>query len=264
MNLKTALDLWRRGLSIFPIPHRSKVAVIKWGDYQKRLPTEDEIRGWFTGEPTNAAIATGAVSGVVAVDADSPEGLAYIVEHLPRTPWQTRTRKGYHLFYRVADVHVGNKARLHTPKGRLAIDVRGHGGYVISPGSIHPSGFVYRMAGDWSVPKERLPVFWPGWIKRPKPPAQKQRRVGKPTGDIVERARRYLSSIPRPEIGQGSDEKTLYAACKLARGFGLSEADAVSLLWDWAGGRDGWTIEWIESKVRNAVRYGKENVGALR
>jgi hypothetical protein len=81
---------------------------------------------------------------------------------------------------------------------------------------------------------------------------------------VVDRARRYLASIPRPEIGAGSDAATLYAACRLVRGFGLTEGDAGALLWEWAGGRPGWTHAWITRKVAHASRYGTEPIGALR
>lgn len=50
------------------------------------------------------------------------------------------------------------------------------------------------------------------------------------TGGVVERARRYLAAIPQPEIGSGSDTATLYAACRLVRGFGLSPDAAEALL----------------------------------
>jgi hypothetical protein len=86
----------------------------------------------------------------------------------------------------------------------------------------------------------------------------------RPTGDVVERARRYLAKIPQPEIGQGSDSATLYAACRLVRGLALSESETVALLEEWAGGRPGWTREWIGRKVAHAIKYGSEPVGALR
>ena len=142
--------------------------------------------------------------------------------------------------------------------------MRGDGGYVIAPGSVHQSGAQYEQAGDWSVPREQLPRFWVGWLVRPTPRSRPRPPTHRPVGDVVERARRYLAAIPPPEIGRGSDQATLYAACRLTRGFGLPEADATALLWDWAGGRSGWTPEWIARKVRNAVAYGSEPVGALR
>ena len=80
----------------------------------------------------------------------------------------------------------------------------------------------------------------------------------------MDRARIYLAAIPRPQIGAGSDNATLYAACRLVRGFGLCAADAETLLWDWAGGRHGWTRDWVAKKVAHANRYGTEPMGALR
>ena len=76
--------------------------------------------------------------------------------------------------------------------------------------------------------------------------------------------RNYLATLPRPEIDHGSDDATMYAACRLVRGFALAESDAVSLIWEWAGGRDGWTLDWIERKVSNALRYGTEPIGSMR
>jgi hypothetical protein len=86
----------------------------------------------------------------------------------------------------------------------------------------------------------------------------------RPAGPVVDRARRYLAAIPRPEIGAGSDAATLYAAARVVRGFGLDASTAIDLLWEWAGGRDGWTRDWIARKVRNAAEYGTEPIGALR
>lgn len=273
--LADALELHARGLSVIPVPRPvqgvakgkpgdGKVPAIAWKRYQSERPTEAELREWFKTEQ-NLAIITGAVSGIVAVDADSPEALAWIVARLPRTPWQTKTARGFHLFYRWPGQRIGNRARLDTGAGRIALDVRGDGGYVIGPGSVHETGAVYGWAGNWSVPREKLPYFWIGWLDRPRPKAQPQRDEGpRPTGDVVDRARRYLSKIPPPVIGQASDPATFYAACKLVRGFELSEADAASLLWTWAGGRTGWTREWIEAKVKNALEYGDEEMGKLR
>ena len=69
---------------------------------------------------------------------------------------------------------------------------------------------------------------------------------------------------PGARIGEGSDAATLYAACRLVRGFALTEAEASTLVWEWAGGRDGWTREWVEQKVANALEYGDEEIGGLR
>jgi hypothetical protein len=268
-SLERALALWRRGLSVIPVPrpdgglHDGKVPAIAWREYQNRLPTEDEIRGWFSGL-VNIAIVAGDVSDVVVIDGDTPDAVRWITRHLPYTPWQTQTARGFHCFYRHPGVRVGNRARIETRDGRLAIDVRGDGGYVIAPGSVHASGALYTEAGDWSEPRSRVPRFWPGWLARPARPSSPAPRGPRPTGDVVERARRYLAAVPRPEIGCGSDAATLYAACRLVRGFELADGDAIALLWEWCGGRQGWTHAWVAAKVAHALRYGTEPIGAMR
>jgi hypothetical protein len=275
--MQHALALAARGLSVIAVPAPQpgappgqpgdgKVPRIRWAEFQQRPATEDEIRAWWTDEPdANPAIVTGAVSDLVVVDADSPEALRHCTRTLKYTPWQVQTGRGYHLYYRHPGVQVRNRAHIETKDGQLAIDVRADGGFVIAPGARHASGAQYLEAGDWSVPRNQLPRFWPGWLSRPTTrPRPSTPPVARQTGDLIDRARRYLAAIPAPAIGQGSDNATLYAACRLTRGFGISEADAAALLWEWAGNRPGWTYAWVEEKVSHAVRYGTEPIGALR
>jgi hypothetical protein len=248
-------------------PGDGKVPSIPWREFQTRLPTADEIREWFGRTPMNLAVVTGAVSGVVVIDADARDALRWAVRHLPYTPWQTETARGFHLWYRHPGLHVPNRARMATQDGRLALDVRGDGGYVIAPGSVHASGVEYQFAGDWNEPRARVPVFWPGWLERtPRQVIERRARAShQPTTqtDILTRARAYLAAIPRPEIGAGSDQATFYAACRLVHGFALAATDAEDLLWAWAGGRPGWTREWVARKVVSAKKHGTEADGAL-
>ncbi len=268
-TLAIALSLWQRGLSVIPVPradscrYDGKVPAIAWREYQTRLPTEAEILAWFLAATRNIAVITGLISRVVVVDADSSEALRWCTRHLPYTPWQTQTARGWHLWYRYPERRVTNRARIETRDGRLAMDVRGDGGFVIAPGSVHASGAEYQFAGDWTASREELPRFRPEWLARPVRTISSS-RTRRATGEIVERARRYLAATPKPQIGQGSDVSTLSAACRLVRGFDIAPADAESLLWEWAGGRPGWTRDWIARKVAHADRYGSEPIGALR
>ena len=263
------------GFSVIPIPRLrpgvpcgqpgdGKVPVLPWREYQTRHATDDELVAWFSHGLMNLALVTGAISGIVVVDADNLEALRYCTRRLPWTPWQVKTGRGFHLYYRYPSVRVGNTARLKTDDGRLAIDVRGDGGYVIAPGSHHASGVLYRQAGDWTAPRADVPVFWAGHLARPPRPPSPTPRAPRPSGELVVRARAYLAAIPAPIIGQGSDGAVFTAACRLVRGFGLSADDTVALLWDWAGNRPGWTLEWMVAKVVHAERYGAEPVGGLR
>lgn len=273
-SLQIAHRLLGLGLSVIPVPRPhpgtvglpgdGKTPALAWRAYQTRLPTGKEIARWFGAAPMNLAVITGAISGVVVIDADDREALRWCVRRLPYTAWQTKTARGFHLWYRHPGGRVPNRARLETKDGRLAIDIRGDGGFVIAPGSLHASGAEYLEAGNWTVPREALPHFWPGWLQRPNRSAGLPLNTARPTGDLIQRARRYLAAIPRPIIGHGSDAATLNGACRLVRGFGLPTGEAEALLWEWAGGRPGWTRDWVAQKVIHAERYGSEPVGALR
>jgi len=271
-----------RGFSVFLVPapvdfHSGKTPatwdlcgvaqchpIIRWQRYRHRFATDTEIRGWTGGLLRNIAIVTGAISRVVVVDVDSPAAIAWAVRHLPRTPWQTKTVRGYHLFYRYPDVVISNKSRIETPDGRLAIDVRGDGGFVIAPGSLHQQGIRYAEAGDWNQPRSQLPVFQPAWVgPRCAPPSSWAPSRPSSNANVADRAQRYLATLPLPVIGQGSDTAIFCAAARLVRGFALPPSDAAVLLWAWAGNRPGWTREWIVSKVEHARRYGTEAVGGL-
>lgn len=267
--LDTALTLAARGLSVIPVPrpdadHDGKKPAIPWTAFQSRCATEAEIRRWFTSDQ-NIGIVCGALSGVVVVDADSPAALLWIRARLPHTPWQTKTARGFHLFYRHPGVPVTNAAHLRVSDD-AEIDIRGDGGYVVAPGSVHASGARYEFAGDWTRPRDALPYFWRGWVRRVRPgrPVSRPPVPSRPGGgDLLARGRAYLAQIPRPEIGAGSDVATLYAAARVVRGFGLPEDQAVDLLWEWAGGRPHWTRAWVARKVQNALRYGSEPIGGL-
>ncbi|MET4320317.1 putative DNA primase/helicase [Bradyrhizobium sp. RT5a] len=105
------------------------------------------IRRWWTANPdANIGIATGKISNLVVIDVDGEDGkkslLVLVKKHgkLPRTPKVT-TGNGVHYYLRPGNKPVSNSV------GRLGkgIDIRGDGGYVVAPGSVHRSGKLYKF-----------------------------------------------------------------------------------------------------------------------
>jgi hypothetical protein len=137
--------LLQYGFSVIPCKQgtgteEDKKPRIGWKRYQKELPSADQVRRWEQSWPrSNWAIVTGAVSGIVVLDIDSEEG-----EHeaqkrgLPATV-SVSTSKGRHLYFR----HPGQQVGIWAKK-IPGCDFRGDGGYVMAPGSIHPSGVIYQ------------------------------------------------------------------------------------------------------------------------
>jgi len=265
--LDRALHLAALGLSIIPIRAGSKAPAVPWTEFQRTPAGEPVLRKWFR-EERPAGIVTGEVSGLVAVDCDSPEALAWAEANLPPTPLQTLTSqktpgfRGRHLFYRWPGAPVSNAVKLQTGEGTLALDIRGDGGQVLAPGSLHPSGIRYEAIGTWDADTlAGLPVFDPAWLKgavdNPGQPAPSS--LGRPS--VEERAEAYLRALGPAVQGQGGDEHTARAAWAVAVGFGLPRDACERLLWDWnRGNRPPWkqNERWgIEVKLASALEKAK-------
>ena len=156
-TLTAALEYVGRGWAVIPLPHKSKKPVIPWAVYQTRRPTEGELRGWLgNGHASNLALVCGQVSGVMVLDVDGPDGEASIRgRELPPTP-AVKTGKGWHYYFRHPGGEIGNKAGMLP-----GLDLRGNGGYVVLPPSVHPSGNAY----EWTISPDDMPLADPpAWL----------------------------------------------------------------------------------------------------
>ncbi len=159
--IHSALALAARGFHIFPCRPRDKRPATANG-LKDATTDPDIIRAWWQQQPdNNIAIATGPASGVFVVDVDGLDAEATLrrleAEHgvLPPTV-EVITARGRHIYFRWPQEPVRNSAGKIGPH----IDVRGHGGYVLSPPSIHPSGRRY----SWSVDSANYIADAPGWL----------------------------------------------------------------------------------------------------
>jgi hypothetical protein len=150
-KLAAALDYARRGWKVFPLAPRTKVPFEGSNGFKDATEDEEQIQKWWTENPdANVAIATGAVSGIDALDEDE-EG-AIEEPWASSTPLVNRSRPGRRqLIFRHT---VGVKSETSVLPG---VDVRGDGGYIVAPPSLHPeTGEPYRWEGDLDA---ELPVF---------------------------------------------------------------------------------------------------------
>lgn len=80
----------------------------------------------------------------------------------------------------------------------------------------------------------------------------------------IDRAKRYLASVPPAVTGQHGDVRTFRVCCRLVRGFALDDDQALRVLAEWnARCEPPWTEEDLRDKLRRAARYGREPVGGL-
>src|ERR1700748_2159599 len=85
-----------QGLPVFPV--QGKTPLIKWGPYQERLPSEEEIKEWWTKWPNaDIGMVTGPISGRLVLDIDGKEGQEAINKFsVPITP-TVQTKRGNQL-----------------------------------------------------------------------------------------------------------------------------------------------------------------------
>jgi putative DNA primase/helicase len=267
----------QRGFSVIAVDHPDatsfsdeptkigKVPSSPWKLFQIAPPTDDNLVSWFgNGTPRNPAIVTGLVSNIVVVDGDSPAALAWMTAHLPATDMRTRTAKGEHWYFRHPGVPIRNKARIRTDEGQLQLDVRADGGFVVAPTAKHASGVTYERLGTWP-PVDQLPVFDLGWIvaNAPNDEAQAGRTfVATDRDQLLRHARAYVAAVPPAVTGNGGDSHTFRLACKLVRGFALSDSDALTLLREWNHTcQPPWTDRELDEKIQSAHKYGTEPIG---
>lgn len=177
-KLEAALDYAKRGFRVIPLHHPTPHgctcgisgchAVAKhprirnW--VEKATTDSEQIRLWWGQWPdANIGIATGRGSRIFVLDVDDKRDNAGSKElqrltecygSLPKTLTAT-TGLGRHLYFQAPPQSVKSNA------GQLAegLDVRGEGGYVVAPPSVHANGHTY----EW-VDTANEPVPAPSWL----------------------------------------------------------------------------------------------------
>lgn len=263
-----AMDLWDRGYQPVLVPLMEKSPRIPWKRWQTERVPRDLVETWFSHGEHNIALISGAVSGTVVVDADSQAAVEYLQDFLPPT-MRVLTSKGAHFYFRHPGGRVPNSVRaLDDPP----VDLRGDGGLTIGPGSVHRSGHRYVLEADCEAPwtVAELPVYRREWF--PGAEQAREREFAHPTLNFRQAeataayraAQAYAQATPGAVQGSGGDAHTYVLACRLVRGFNLTDEEALEILRAWnASCMPPWRDEDLSSKVRHARAYGSQDFGSM-
>lgn len=234
----------------------------------KSATTDPErIREWWNRWPdANIGIVTGAKSGFVALDIDPPEGEESMTDleqqhgAIPDTVENITGSGGRHILFRCPDWYVPNSV---GKNGGIApgLDIRGDGGYIIVPPSVHSSGNRY----EWEAlhhPTETELAEIPRWLAdkiRTKVTRKSKETKAKITGRIWEK---FLQGGSIPD---GSRDDTLFSIGATMRTYGADHADILATLTAINAERCQPPLDWrqVLQKADQAAKFAPGKSGLL-
>jgi hypothetical protein len=241
-----APDLAKAGYPVFPV--KDKAPSVEGGFYAATTDVS-QVAEWITEgrEHHDVAFATGIVSGVVVLDADTPEAVARMEAGYGKPT--VRTTRGGHWYFR----HPRNGK---VPSAPVAdgLDRKGDGGYVIAPPS-RGRTWVNGMPLSQDLPI--LPAEF-----RTKPAVTKdsgRAATSKEHGRAVEAISRHVA-----RIAAGSRHEHLKHLCGvlLSREIALGDAERILIeAWTRVGGE---LTERAEKEVPNTLRTTQQAIAEGR
>ena len=154
-----ALAYAAAGWAVHPLRPKDKTPASAHGS-KDATTNGEQVAVWWGAMPY-ANIGVGSGHGFFVVDLDTPSAALWAeANDLPPT-LTAKTARGKHLYYAIPP---GVTVRNSTSDVADGVDVRGIGGYVVVPPSIHPSGAAYWWEDVDGVPARELMTQAPEWL----------------------------------------------------------------------------------------------------
>lgn len=253
--LKTLTDL---GLRVFPLPRGKRVPAIR--EFYDFATTDPD----FSLGMNNAGVATGDGFAVLDIDVkDGRDGRPALeaLGPLPLTLTVATPSGGLHLYFALPPgAEIGNSVN-RLGKG---IDVRGHHGYVVAPGSSTPKG-------SYTILRtvDRLPLLPEHVVRKCKAPRERDAE-GAPAIELdlpenIVAAAHWLEHVAEVATsGSGGNDATFRVASRV-KDFGVSEQGAREIMgdyWNEKKAEPSWDLDDLHRIIANAYSYGTSAPGA--
>jgi uncharacterized protein YidB (DUF937 family) len=213
----------------------------------------DAIRAALTRGPRNLGIDCGK-SGLLVIDEDASGAFDHYAESIGRVvpvTFTVTTAKGRHVYFRQPPgTPLGNSTGALSGRG---IDVRGRGGYVVGPGSIHQTGVIYTPV---DVTTAIAPA--PGWLVHAlgaAPAGRSRPGSGTRHGSAQGRLRGAVAAVLDAQPGERNN-LLHWASCRAAEMIAARELDratAVGVLTE-AGKAVGLGPGEVQATIASALR----------
>jgi len=278
------------GYNLIPL-NAKHPPLVKWTKYQTKRIHFQDFWNWSS-NPWNVDILNwGLITGkkeysdcpaIIVIDTDNEEAEAIVKKLCPDTPVKQKTGSGgtHRIYRRPADIaYIPNRQGTKIDGKEYKIDIRGDGGYICAPGSLHPrTNKRYKEVDAWTIELiNQAPFYNPDWLPCenqksdfPKTPtAEKEKSDFLPEGAI----RDWLRARPGSTQGKGADNYCFGLCCDIIHGFNLTPEEALPFMLEWGstdtnvdnlGGYYPWTEEQLRHKLNDAANTSpKMEVGYL-
>jgi P4 family phage/plasmid primase-like protien len=279
------------GLCCIPIQRGRKQANGAWKCYQTDRPRVEELHEWFASGQHDIGLVCGQSSGnLYALDFESQpayQDWAGKVEaefpHLLDQLAIATTPRGIHVLFRTMGPRPSEKlAYVPAPEKdgeqedwQVMIESRGHGGYIVAPGSADERRGWLHQVTVLPPPRledtvtDRLLDLARAFDQKGKhradqtassevaPTTHAPARSNNGQATPLERARKYLDACEPAIEGEGGDDRTFKILCKLIHGFGLTHRQVWEAIRPWnARCQPPWEMEELNRKINEAREHG--------
>ena len=153
--LDHALNYLSQGIAVIPSNPKNKEPLVKWVEFQQRLPTKEEVISMFNQFPKcMISLVTGRISNLIVIDADSEEAVKKIEELLPdsfETIIDVSPRGGRHYWFQMNGIEYQSKSGIFEK-----CDIKCNGGVLCAPPSVNDTGGKYRFLNHLEFKRELL------------------------------------------------------------------------------------------------------------
>jgi Bifunctional DNA primase/polymerase, N-terminal len=189
----------------------------------------DIERFWTQHPKANIGLATGRRSGILVLDMDVPEGYYSLKElqqqygSLPETRTVRTVNKGLH-YYFAYPTDGKTYSNVVGLTNHIGLDVRGEGGYVVSP----PSRLYGKKYYTWVNPDTPIAPL-PDWLHKLLPTKGEQRKYPHEFGFAGQSGGKWVDEAVAKATEGNRNQMGFWLACQL-RDDVLSEAEATQVV----------------------------------
>jgi hypothetical protein len=216
------LGMAARGWRLFPVMPREKQPLVADWPHQA-TSDEAQLRFWLRRfADCNWGVATGPASGIFVLDVDGQQGQQSLRDlegkgYVLSNTLKVRTGRGEHIYFEWPP----NGTVIRNSAGKLAprLDIRGVGGYVIVPPSIHPNGTAYKCV-DEEAPIAPAPEWLLGMLIQPSTAPEPNPATVQPHSEAIPEGQRntmlmsLAGTMRQRGMTQGAIEAALLAENK--------------------------------------------------